>query len=465
MNIREEFYDDILLGEIQLTEVVKISLEVYAQPEEKKITDAVVIINQKPVIDDNQDGIYDMEIENPDFHIPFTVSREGYDTYEGQIPKDIRQPHPVRLQPAMHTFSIEVKSGNNPVPGIAVILNDMQLTGITDSQGKIEDKKRLVPDESLQIKLKKDDSIWELSKSEWGKPKKKVENEYKISITPKKSPIQVVDKLGKPISGVHIEGGLIPAQTDYNGRADVLLFGRPSESVSLTFTHPLFLPRPESKIILNQPSEQIVRLPIPGEISISLVVQDEHQKIIPELNVKINNQSYGKTDSGGKIHVKYRIDLENLEIFKSQLEFEKYNFPYSPVNLEHKEGKVYLATLHIEYSNVIVQIYTEIDGKQIDLNFDSKIYIDGEAKTTQILPGNHKLKIVVEDDIVYEKPINISPGANKRPIKIDKSLAWKFYLSLTQKTQKKEILESAIKIAEALGEEDMAEIFRKRMEQ
>jgi hypothetical protein len=270
--------------------------------------------------------------------------------------------------------------------------------------------------------------------------------------------------LGKPISGVQIKGGLLPAQTDDNGRADVLLFGKPGESVSLSFIHPSLLEPVERNIISNQTSVQTIPLPISGEVSIFLIVQDENQKTIPEMNVKINNQLYGKTNSEGKILVKYRIDLENLEIFKSQLEFEKYNISYRPVNLERQEGNVYSVTLRIEYSNVNVQIYTEIDGKQIDLNFDPKIYIDGEAKATQILPGNHELKVVVENDIVYEKPIYVSPGENKSDIGIDQYRAWQLCLSLSQKTQKNEILESAIKVAEALGRSDMVPIFQKRME-
>ncbi|MBM3236760.1 PEGA domain-containing protein [Candidatus Poribacteria bacterium] len=460
VEIPEDFYYDIPLGEIQLTEVAKISFKVYTQ-DNKPIPDAVVLINQQQVIDTDRDGTYEIEIENPDFSIPFTVSREGYETYEGniQVPADIGKPYSVLLQPAIHTFSVEVKSGNNPVPGIAVILNDTQLAGTTDSQGKIEDKKQLVPDE-LNIKLKKDEAVRELSKSEWT-IEKTGKNEYKISITPQPFPVRVIDLSEKPISGVQIKGGLILAQTDDNGRADVLLLGKPGESVSLSFMHPS-LPKPENRIVSRQTSEQIVSLPIPGEVSIILVVQDEGQKTIPEMNVKINNQLYGKTDSDGKIPVKYRIDLGNLEIFKSQLEFEKYGIPYRPVDLKHQEGNVYLATLHIEYSNMIVQIYTEINGKQIDLNLNPTIYIDGEAKVTQILPGNHELEVAVENDTIAKQSINVSPGEKKINIKIDQYRVWQLCLSLSQKTGKTEILESAIKVAEALGRRDMAVIFRKR---
>jgi hypothetical protein len=257
VEIPENFYDDIPLVEIQLTEIAKISLKVYTQPD-KKITDAAVIINQQQVIDADRDGTYEIEIENPDFSMPFKVSREGYETYEGtiRVPEQIGKSYPVQLQTAIHTFSVEVKSRNNPVLGVAVILNDIQLTGITDSQGKIEDKKQLAPDEPLQIKLKKDDSVRELSKSEWT-IEKTGKNEYKILITPRTSTIRVVDSLGKPISGVQIKGGLLPAQTDDNGRADVLLFGKPGESVSLSFIHPSLLEPVERNIISNQTSPDL----------------------------------------------------------------------------------------------------------------------------------------------------------------------------------------------------------------
>ncbi len=110
------------------------------------------------------------------------------------------------------------------------------------------------------LKLKKDESVRELSKSEW-EIEKTDKNEYKISIAPQPTPVRVIDLSGKPISGVQIKGGLIPAQTDDNGRADVLLFGKQGESMSLTFTHS-FLSKPESKIVSNQTPEQIVSLPI-----------------------------------------------------------------------------------------------------------------------------------------------------------------------------------------------------------
>ena len=110
------------------------------------------------------------------------------------------------------------------------------------------------------LKLKKDESVRELSKSEW-EIEKTDKNEYKISIAPQPTPVRVIDLSGKPISGVQIKGGLIPAQTDDNGRADVLLFGKQGESMSLTFTHS-FLSKPESKIVSNQKPEQIVSLPI-----------------------------------------------------------------------------------------------------------------------------------------------------------------------------------------------------------
>jgi len=462
VKIPENLYDDIPLGEIQLTEIAKISLEVYTQPD-RKITDAVVIVNKKQFVDVNQDGTYEIEIENPDFSMPFTVSREDYETYEGTIRvlENVGQPYPVQLQPAIHTFSVEVKIVDNPVSGIAVILNDMQLTGITDSQGKIEDKKQLVPDESLQIKIKKDASVRELSKSEWT-IEKIGKNEYKILVTPQTLPIRVIDQSEEPVSEVNISGGLTPVQTGDDGRANILLFGEPAGSSSLSFNHP-YLSKPKSETIPNQTSEQVVHLEIPGEVSISLVAQDENQNPIPGLDFKINNESQGKTDSDGKIKIKYRIDLEDLKIFKSQLEFEKHNIPYRPVNLEHRKGEIY-ATLHIEYGNVMMQIYTEIDGKRIDLNFDPKIYIDSEAKAIQILPGNHELEVVVENDTVVKQSIDISPGENKLNVEIDQYSAWKLCLNLSQKTPKKEIIETAKKVAEALGRSDMATIFQKRME-
>jgi len=85
VDIPEDFHNNISLDEIQLTEIVKISLKVSIQDDNKAIPDAVVIINQRQVIDTDEDGVYEVEVENPDFSIPFEVSLEGYETYEGTI--------------------------------------------------------------------------------------------------------------------------------------------------------------------------------------------------------------------------------------------------------------------------------------------------------------------------------------------------------------------------------------------
>ena len=67
-------------------------------------------------------------------------------------------------------------------------------------------------------------------------------------------------------------------------------------------------------------------------------------------------------------------------------------------------------------------------------------------------------------NMVYEKNIDVSPGENKHRIEIDKYCAWTFYLrKYRQKTQKKEILESAIKVAEALKRKDWAQKLRERI--
>jgi len=192
------------------------------------------------------------------------------------------------------------------MPGIAIILNNTQLTGITDSQGKIEDQKRLVPDESLQIKLKKDDFVRELSANEW-EIEKISKNEYKISITPQTYPIRVVNSLGKPISGVQIRGGLITPETDDDGRADVLLFGELGESVSLTFTHSSLSKSVEYKI---KSQEQTVRLilpmikdisPIGGKITGGTRIEITGREFIVGAKVRMGEKEVdGAVTDGGK---------------------------------------------------------------------------------------------------------------------------------------------------------------------
>ena len=86
--------------------------------------------------------------------------------------------------------------------------------------------------------------------------------------------------------------------------------------------------------------------------------------------------------------------------------------------------------------------------------------------TIKVLPGTHQLTTTIFDTPLYSKQLKIA-RSEKVPIRLllPSDVLWRAcLLTLQDNPNDIEVLQSAEKVAKALGREDLAETFRKRRE-
>jgi len=491
-----EFNEDISFGEIEVTRLVKISLAVKKKNvTEKKLSDAQVLIGGKQVVADNE-GIFKIDIINPDENIQIEVSRQGYDTKQESIPIGDANSYSteIQLEPAEHLYSIEVKSQyGEPISDVVVKLNGTQIVDKTGQDGIVKGKTRVVLDELQKIEISRDGRVDDIS--DFKKPEFNDENIYEILVVMKALQITVetIDLANAPIADVQIlvDNKNTTKMSD-NGQARLSLIKKTGDEVKLTFEaewdsqsarmNVIIKVLGETNFELVSPKEKVtqvgeklvVKLPIPPLVSIKINVTDEKGVPLPGMIVQLDNITFpSTTDSEGVIEIQHRLK-ENTAL---KLTFEKYGNKYDPqgdikpTRISPNEYKA-TAVLPIQLCVIDINAHANIGNSTIKkMAIYAEILLDGEQRgellplsIENILPGKHELKITIMDKPTV-KFIKIDSGERvSEDIEIDEEIAWRLCMNLLQNPslQTTETLETARQISQELGRTDFAQLFEQR---
>lgn len=217
-----------------------------------------------------------------------------------------------------------------------------------------------------------------------------------------------------------------------------------------------------------------IRLPLPTEVVLSMTVQGQDKNPLPGMTVKVNDKAYGETLPTGKIEIRARIPIADST--PPKLEFAKYSETYEPEKTEFAgigtNAYTALVTLQIPYGKIEIAAETEVAGQKISLYVNSEVSLDEETQThrlpanIQVFPGTHQMRILIGGIPLYSEQLKI--GKNETipiPLTLSLSDAWRAcLLMLREAPGDAQVLQSAEKIAKALGREDLAQTFRQRRE-
>ena len=497
-----DFTNDISLGTIIVNRQITVTVTV-TNPANISMLNAKVQLDQQQITYDNRDEVFNHFIINPSDSVTLQVSQEGYEVYQETItiePRIHKYSRQVKLTPALNTYSVEVTNQfKETVDGFTVILNDEQLGEVTNSDGIAEGQRLLAPDETMSIQLQKDGYEFPVRSV---RPERLEYNRYRLPIQSDVIRISLfaVDEGNIPVKGVQINiDDQYTAATDAKGEAVISVYRPPNTEISLDVIYESIeyqITKPTTLQALEGGGFKILKpgfvepfgvnnlkigLPIPPEVTLSVIIREQNNEPIPEMTVKVNDKTYGKTDSTGKIDIRARIVIVDNE--PPNFEFEKYGEPYKPQKTEFAisgtNAYTALVTLQIPYGNIELTADTEVEDKEmekrkINLYVNVEVLLDdGEIQALRlpviipVLPGIHQLRILISGVLLRNEQLLKIPKNETIPINLTFPLfnAWHAcVLTLSERPNDVGVLQSALEVAETMGQNDLAETFRKRKE-
>ncbi|MBC8232478.1 caspase family protein [bacterium] len=489
-----DFTEDVSLDTIEVDRRITVAIRVTNAIRNTSIPNAVVLLNQKEAIYDDRDDLFKTFIINPPNSVTLQVSRMGYEAYKEiiNIDSDIHEyPLQVKLTPVLNTYSVKVTNQfKEPVAGVKVILNNELLKELTNSEGIAKLQRRFAPDEPMSLQVQKDGYELFNGSVQFERLEYRLYH-LPIQLDVTRISLLVVDEVNFPAKEVqlNIDGRLIT--TDEKGEATISVYRLPNAEISLgivytsiTETNNLQALEGGRFKILESGLAEVVgntlefHLPIPPEVKLSVTVQDQNMNPLQGMAAIVDGKVYNKkTTLTGKVEIPAaRIRIINNE--PPKFEFEKYGETYQTkemdfVNIGTNEYSA-LVTLHIPYGEIEIQVNSEVAEQKVDnLAVNLEVSLDEEETQTYrlpatitVLPGTHQLTTTIVDIPLYSKQLKIA-RSEKVPIRLllPSYVLWRAcLLTLQDNPNDIEVLQSAEKVAKALGREDLAETFRKRRE-
>jgi hypothetical protein len=467
-------------------------------------------------------------IKNPPDVINLEVSQDGYESHTQAIDISLLRHEynvDVLLTPALNIYTLEASDQfKSPVGGVRVALNGEAAQGETDASGVVEIQRRLAPDQPISVSLYKD-SVEVFNRPV--EPKRIAFRQYSLPVSLDVTPVSLiaVDTSDAPVKGVRISIGdrekivpvgqqsggrisdgnpppaplsLLYATTDEAGKATIAFYRMPGAEINLriayrsqvyeetilqTLAHGRFSVQRAGIATAIDEAALKARLPIPPEINLSLTVQDNNNRLLPAMAVLVNGQAYGETDSMGKREISERMFFD--ENAPPRLEFQKNGETYRPEETPQfaRTGTHQYAgfiTLRIPYGYIEIAAQTEIlvpsnaggEGQAIPLNVNAEILLNDKLEirrlptTIRVFPGVHQLRILIGDAPQYSGQIKVYPSETvSKLLNLSVQEAWRVcMLALNEPPSDARLLESAEKIARALGRDDLVQIFSQRKE-
>ena len=497
-----DFTTNISLGIITVERVITFAITVTNAARNISMPNAVVQLNQQQILDDNRDGVFEHNITNPPNFVILQVSQDGYETTDGKdayketitIESDKYKYHrDVQLTPALNTYLVKITNQfKEPVAGVTVILNEEQLGNVTNQDGIAEEQRRLAPDEQISLQVQKDG--YELFNGSI-RSERLAFHQYRLPIQLDVTRISLlaVDESGIPVEGVQINTDDRPiATTDAKGEATISFYRPPNTKISLGIIYKSIEHQITEATILQalkggrfeilKPglakavgvTGLKIHLPIPSEVRLSVTVQDQNNSLLSGMTAIVNGKLYGETESTGKIDIHARIAIVGNT--PPRFEFAKYGETYEPQKTEFASigtnAYTALVTLKIPYGKIAITVDVEMAEQKIDLFLNAEVSLDGNTKTLrlpqtiQVFPGTHQLSIKILDIKTRSEQPKIAKN-DTIPVNLTlPSSAWRACLqTLRERPNDTDVLQSAERMARALGRKDLAQTFRQRREQ
>ena len=500
-DLLSDLTSDISLEPIMVDRQITVTVKVTNAARNIPMPNAVVQLDQQQIMDDNRDGAFETPIINPPDSVTLEVYQEGYETTDGDdvyeetitiAPETYKYPRQVQLTPALNTYSVKITNQfKEPVPGVTAILNDEQLGDVTNSDGIAEGEQRLAPDEQMSLQLQKDGYLFPISELSI-KPERLGRYCLPIQLDVIRISLLAVDESDASVEGVQINIDDQPtATTDAKGETTISVYRPPNTKISLGVVYASREHQITETTILQalkggrfeilEPgfaeavgSTLRIYLPIPPEVRLSVTVQDQDKKTLPEMTVKMNGKSYGETSSTGKSEIRARIAI--VDNTPPKLEFEKYGETYKPQKTEFASigtnAYTALVTLWIPYGKIEISADTKVADQKISLHVNAEVSLDKKTQshrlpaTIRAFPGTHQLRILIGGIPLYSEQLKIAANETTPiPLPLSLSDAWRAcLLTLREAPNDAQVLQPAEEIAKALRRENLVQTFRQRRE-